>query len=58
MTIWDVYFKVCKVDNMSVSINKFSFYTDVNPCNQKKTSHKAEYFTGKTGRYQNVGIAK
>ena len=31
MTIWDVYFKVRKVDNMSVSMNKLSFYTDVNP---------------------------
>ena len=36
MTIWDVYFKVCKVVNMSVSMSKLSFYTDVNPCNQKK----------------------
>ena len=37
MTIWDVYFiKVCKVVNMPVSMSKLSFYTDVNPCNQKK----------------------
>ena len=39
MTISDVYFKVCKVVNMSVSMSKLSFYTDVNPYNQKKTSH-------------------
>jgi len=40
MTIWDVYFKVCKVANMSVSMSKLSFYTDVNPCvTRKKTSH-------------------
>jgi len=36
MTIWDVYIKVCKVVNMSVSMSKLSFYTDVKPCNQKK----------------------
>jgi len=24
---------------MSVSMSKLGFYTDVNPCNQKKTSH-------------------
>ena len=27
---WDVYFKVCMV-NMSVSMSKLSFYTNVNP---------------------------
>jgi len=43
---------------MSVSMSKLSFYTDVNPCNQKKTAHQPEHFTGKRGRCQNVGIAK
>ena len=43
---------------MSVSVSKLSFYTDVNPCDQKKAYHWAEYFTGKRRRYQNVGIAK
>jgi len=43
---------------MSVSVSKLSFYTDVNPCYQKKASHWAEYLTGKRGRYQDVGIAK
>ena len=37
MTIWDVYFDVCKVVNMSVSMSRLSFYSDVNPCNQKKS---------------------
>jgi len=43
---------------MSVSVSKLSFYTDVDPCNQKKTYHWQEYFTGKTWRYQNFGTAK
>jgi len=36
MTTSDVCFKVCKVVNMSVSMSKLSFCTDVNPFNQKK----------------------
>jgi len=36
MTIWYVYFKVCKVVKKSLSMSKLSFCTDVNPCNQKK----------------------
>jgi len=35
-SMWDVYFEVCKLVNMSVSMSKLSFYTDVNPCKQKK----------------------
>jgi len=43
---------------MLISVSKVSFYTDVNNCDQKKAFHLSEYFTGKRGRYQNVGIAK
>ena len=35
--IWNVFFKVRKVVNMSVSVTKLSFCIDVNPCNQIKT---------------------
>jgi len=35
--IWNVFFKVHKDVNMSVSVSKLSLYIDVNPCNQKKT---------------------
>jgi len=34
--IWNVFFKVHKVVDMSVSVSKLSLYTDVNPCKQKK----------------------
>ena len=53
MTIWDVYFKVCKVVNISVSISKLRIYTNVNPCNQKKNIP-----LGRTFHWQEGNISK
>jgi len=54
---WNVFFKVYQVVNMSVSVSKFSFYTDANHCHHKNHTTTQNISLMK-GRYQIVGIAK